>query len=63
MELTQCIDIGLTLDSVSESPMLLMDMLAATATFQGGNLAIMLGEVFAVDTANSGNSYSCFTGH
>ena len=54
IELTQCIDVGLMPDSISEPPMLLMDMLAANATFQGETSVIMLGDVFAVDTINSG---------
>ena len=53
-DLTQCIDVGLMLDTISELPMLLTNMVTANATFHGERSVLMLGEVFAVDNNNSG---------
>ena len=55
-ELTRCIDVELFLDGAAEPLMLLNDIFAATAMFQGNSVAVMLGQVLATDTASSGMS-------
>lgn len=54
MELTQCIEVELLLDNVSEPQMLLSDIFTATATFQGKSSDVTLGQVIAFDAENSG---------
>jgi hypothetical protein len=64
MELTQCIDVELLLDNVSEPDMLLSDIFAVTVIFQGESAAMTLGQVFTFDSANSGNkSYVLYYRH
>ena len=53
-ELTRCIDVELLLDNAIEPQLLLSDIFAATATFQGVSTAVTLGQVLAIDTPNSG---------
>ena len=49
--LTQCISVELLLDANSELPSLMIDILAANASFLGESLLLTLGQVFTVDVA------------
>lgn len=53
--LTQCINIGLSLDKEVEMSSLLSDIFATNVTFMGETSPLKLGQLFAIDAPGKSN--------